>query len=280
MKPTTADLRLMLGEFLSFPVNSAENIFSRFERLPGAISGKGATPLQRYVCIPGVKENKLVLIAHADTVWDDAYGHSANAAVCYENGIFKSANPDCGIGGDDRAGCAMLWALRNSGHTILLVNGEEKGKHGAKYLKKSNPALFRQLNQHRFMIELDWQGTGGCLYHQVDYTKQFHAYITNTLGFQDDCKKGGCDLQILCQRICGVNIGVGYHKQHSPKEYVSLEEWENTYRCLCSFLERAHPRFAINPWKRCKRITIDIIRLPYRIAKKCLRLLKKQFAPQ
>lgn len=126
----------LLEEFLSYPLNMAEDIFARFESLPGAVSGKGEHPLERYVCIPGTRENKIVLVAHADTVWDDAYGKPAQTTVTFEDGCFKSTNPNCGIGADDRAGCAMLWALRDSGHTILLVNGEEKGKWGAKFLCK------------------------------------------------------------------------------------------------------------------------------------------------
>ena len=250
---STLDSHKLLEEFLSYPLSGTEEIFARFEQLPGAVSGRGEHPLERYVCIPGTRENRIVLVAHTDTVWDEAYGRPAEGAVCFENGVFKSANPDCGIGADDRAGCAMLWALRNSGHTLLLVNGEEKGKRGAKFLKKSNPELFRFLNNHQFMIELDWQGSGGCLFNQVDYTKRFHTYITDVLGFQDDKKSGGCDLQILCKRICGVNIGVGYHGWHRPAEYLNVQEWENTYDRLQKFLALEHPKFPTSVWKRIRR---------------------------
>lgn len=249
-----SDAYKLLEEFLSYPLDRTEEIFARFEALPGAVFGRGAQTLERYVCIPGTRENRIVLVAHTDTVWDDAYGHPAEASVCFEDGVFKSANPNCGIGADDRAGCAMLWALRNSGHTLLLVNGEEKGKIGAHFLRKSNPKLFRELNCHQFMVELDWRGTGGCLFNQVDYTKGFHTYITDVLGFRDDQKSGGCDLQVLCQKICGVNIGVGYYGWHRPGERLSVQEWENTYRCLQRFLEMEHPQFPTSPWKRARRL--------------------------
>lgn len=242
----------VLEEFLSCPLDTAVPIFERFESLPGAISGKGKTALDRYVCIPGNRKNKIVLVAHTDTVWDDAYGKPAQTTVTFEDGYFKGTNPDCGLGADDRAGCAMLWALRNCGHTILLVNGEEKGKHGAKFLRQSNPSLYRMLNRHQFMIELDWAGTGRCLYNQVDNTTRFQKYIANTLGFQDDKKKGGCDLQILCHRICGVNIGVGYYQWHTPKEYLSLADWENTLACLSEFLRLEHPKFRLSFWKKIR----------------------------
>ena len=247
---STETAQQLLEEFLSYPLNTADDIFKRFESLHGAISGKGQNSLERYVCIPGTRKNKIVLVAHADTVWDDAYGKPAQTAVYFENGLFKGTNPECGIGADDRAGCAMLWALRDCGHTILLVNGEEKGKHGAKFLRHSNPKLFHFLNRHQFMIELDWRGTELCLFNQVDYTNRFHKYITKTLEFQDDKKPGGCDLQILCRRICGVNIGVGYHNWHSPKEFLCLSEWENTLSHLQSFLQLSHPKFPLSVVKK------------------------------
>lgn len=264
---STIDSRVVLEEFLSCPIGSTDAVFARFENLPGAIVGRGAGALERYVCIPGTRKNKVVLVAHADTVWDCAYGKSAENSLCFENGFYKSANPECGIGADDRAGCALLWSLRESGHTILVVSGEENGKIGAKFLKKSNPGLFRFLNRHQFMIELDWKGTGGCLYNQVDYTNRFRKYITNTLGFREDSKGGGCDLEVLCKRICGVNIGVGYYAWHHPKECLSLAEWEHTHTCLKAFLDKVHPRFPISVWKRARRFLARVKGKVFRILK-------------
>lgn len=249
----TKESEQLLQEFLSYSLDGADEIFARFESLPGAIAGKGAAPLQRYACIPGARDNKVVLVAHTDTVWDAAYGRPAQTSVHLEDGVFKGNNDKCGIGGDDRVGCAMLWALRDSGHTLLLVNGEEKGKHGARFLRESNPKLFRWLNRHQFMVELDLQGTGRCLFKQVDVTKRFCKYITDTLGFRDDREGGGTDLQVLCHRICGVNISVGYHGFHRPGEYVSLAHWEHTLSCLTAFLAQEHPRFRISPVKRFRR---------------------------
>ena len=160
----------IIEKFLNMPLNSADGIFAEFEALPGAIFNKGESALERYVCIPGSRKNAIVLVAHADTVWDESYNRSAQTTVQFADGVYTGTNSLCGIGADDRAGCAMLWALKDCGHTILIVNGEEKGKVGARFLKKSNPALFKQLNRHRFMIELDWQGAGGCLFNQVDFT--------------------------------------------------------------------------------------------------------------
>lgn len=255
-------MKHLVEEFLNMPLDSGDAVLEKFAALPGAIVGKGKEPLQRYVCIPGTRNDRVVLVAHTDTVWDRNYNRpfSGEHPVIFENGIFRSGSADCGIGGDCRAGCTMLWALKDSGHTLLLVDGEEHGKYGAKHLKKSNPKLFRELNRHCYMIEFDWRGTDGCLFNQVDNTKTFKKYIEEDLGFPDSKKEGGCDLQVLCRRICGVNLGVGYHNCHTANETVVLSEWENTWKKVRAFLEKPQKRYSslfFPPYIRLLKICIN-----------------------
>ena len=243
----------LLQRFLGVPLSDGGEIFRMFAQLPGAVAAQGKRPLERYVYVPGTRADRVLLVAHADTVWDKAYGKPAQTTVQFENGVFSGTNEQCGIGADDRAGCAMLWALRDSGHSLLVVDGEESGKRGAAFLRRSNLPLYRQLNKHRFMIELDWQGTGTCLYNQVDNTAQFKEYIAKTLGAKEDDFNGGCDLQVLCDAVCGVNLGVGYHQFHRPGETLCLNEWEQTLKQLQKFLQQEHPRFCIPIRKRMAR---------------------------
>lgn len=234
-----------LSHFLNMPLDSGDGVYQMFAGLPGAVVGQGADPLQRFVYIPGSRRDRVVLVAHIDTIWDKSYKKpfSESRGVILENGIFKSNHPGCGIGADDRAGCAMLWTLRDCGHSLLITDGEEQGKHGARYLKRHHPKLFRELNCHRYMIEFDWKGTDGCLYNQVDNTKRFKKYITRQLGFTDSQAKGGTDLGVLCKNICGVNLGVGYRGHHTNSEQLVLADWENTFHKVSAFLEGKQPRF-------------------------------------
>ena len=78
-------------------------------------------------------------------------------------------------------------------------------------------------------------------------------YIFNELGFSEADATGGCDLQILCDAVCGVNVGVGYHRVHRPGETLVLSEWEQTLERLRIFLEKEHPRFTIPMGKRVVR---------------------------
>lgn len=251
-----------LSDFLNTPINSGDAIFERFAALAGATVGKGTAPLQRYVYIPGTRSDRVVLVAHIDTVWDGAYKRpfEGTHSVIFEDGVFRSVTPECGIGADDRAGCAMLWQMRECGHSILIVDGEEYGKVGAKYLKKSNPKLFRELNRHAYMIELDWMGTNSCLFNQVDNTDKFKRYIENELGFIDSKASGGCDLQILCRHVCGVNVGVGYYGWHTAQETLVFAEWENTLHRLSDHLAKPQPRFKSRffaPYARLARICVN-----------------------
>ena len=257
----------ILSQFLSIDVSDGAAVFNLFATLPGAVVKVGKKPLERYVYVPGTRKDAVVLVAHADTVWDQAYGRDARSGMIWEDGIFRSTGENCGIGADDRAGCAMLWALRNSGHSLLVVDGEEKGKIGAKFLRRHNKKLFRALNRHCFMMELDWQGTGGCLYNQVENTPQFKNHIAKQAGFRDDAQKGGCDLQVLCQRVCGVNIGVGYRNHHRNNELLNVAEWENTLRLLTDFLSREQVQFPIplsgrcrSAWRKCRALAGKVLR--------------------
>lgn len=235
----------ILFEFLNTPLDSGDMIFSRFAALKNAIVCHGNNGLERFVYIPGTRKDRVVLTAHIDTVWDRTYKtpYSNNNTVIFENGIFKSGNGEYGIGADDRAGCAMLWALKDSGHSILITDGEEFGKYGANLLKKHNRKLFNEINRHRYIIAFDWAGTNCCLFNQVDDTKKFKKHIESELGFIDSKAKGGSDLQVLCRNICGVNIGVGYHNCHTKGEILVLSEWENTLNKVTVFLEKSQPKF-------------------------------------
>ena len=238
------EVKTVIEKFLYCPISSSCEIMDIFARLPGAVHHRGDAKLEQFVYVPGTRKDRVVLVAHADTVWHAHYGNPQQAKIAFHEGVYYSENPLCGSGADDRAGCAMVWALQDSGHSLLILDGEEKGKRGAKYLKKAYPKLYRQLNRHRYMIELDWQGTEGCLYNQVDNSPAFKRYIEKETGFLDSHAKGGCDLQVLCQKVCGVNMATGWHHCHRQTETLDVAQWENSYTILKTFLGKKQPRFA------------------------------------
>ncbi len=264
------DNKELLWEFLKTPLTSADELYERFSALPGAVFAQGELPFQRYVYVPGERKDRVLLVAHIDTVWDVRYGKEKKpdgevVDLAFKDGIFYNTNKKCGIGADDRAGCAMLWKLKDSGHSILIVDGEEHGKIGARYIKKSNKKLFNELNNHCFMLELDHIFTNHICFNQVINSDKFKSYIMDATGFEDKKLQGGCDLQILSKRICGANIGIGYQYYHTWKEKLVLADWENTYQVLESFLAKPQERYTSPLTKRFKSF----------IARNVFRVLRK-----
>lgn len=268
--------KALLERFLSVPLSSADDIFKMFAALPGAKYGRGKRPQQQYVYVPGKRKDRVVLVAHADTVWDREFGVEAEQKLIFEEGEFRSASPNAGIGADDRAGCAMVWALRDSGHSLLILDGEERGRVGARYLKTHAPLLFNILNAHRYMIELDWCSTGVCLYNKVDNTEEFKNYIAQELDFNDHKTKGNCDLLVLCRDICGVNLGIGYYCIHRPGERLILSEWEKTYQAVRTHLEKPQKRFPIPMKVRMRKFLRAAGALPGRALRKAKRIIWKR----
>ena len=264
------DSKILLEEFISFPVDNVQQVMDKFATLPGAIYKKGSEPMQQFVYVPGARKDRVVLVAHADTVWDAVYGNPKQQKIVYIDGVFQSADPDCGIGADDRAGCAMVWALRDSGHSLLILSGEEKGKHGAKYLRDAYPSLYKEINEHCYILEFDWASSGGCLFNQVDNTQRFKRFVAEDMGFVDSKKKGGCDLQVLCKKICGVNLSVGWQNCHRGSEMLVLSDWEKTYETMTAFLLTPQRRFRTSISIRLRRFIIKVKNKLGSIARKLL----------
>ena len=57
----------VLRSFLEIPLGSADGVFDRFLEIPGAIyRGEG---LERFLYVRGSRSNKVLLVAHADTLY-------------------------------------------------------------------------------------------------------------------------------------------------------------------------------------------------------------------
>ncbi|MBR4664053.1 MAG: hypothetical protein IKO93_09280, partial [Lentisphaeria bacterium] len=98
---------MVLRDFLALP-HRADAVFERFAALPGAVRDTCA-PGEGFVYLPGSRENAVLLVAHADTVGRETL------EVDLEEDEKTIRNRYGILGADDRAGCAMLWLLRDMG---------------------------------------------------------------------------------------------------------------------------------------------------------------------
>ena len=235
----------VLDKFLNLDISTSEEVFAAFRTIEGAIEDHGEGK-QGYLYIPGTRSDRCVIAAHADTVFDTAYKDKVyRSKVGYKEGVFYSESAECSIGADDRSGCAMLWLLRNSGHSLLILDGEEHGQIGANYLKDSNPELFEEINDHSFILQLDRRNSSDYRYYGLPVTPEFVSYIESETGFTLAEGKGRTDIGILCTKACGVNLSVGYYDEHKPTERLVYSEWLNTYNIVKTMLAKPLKKYKL-----------------------------------
>jgi hypothetical protein len=217
-------------------------VFDRFaEFAPQALTGGSGDT--RYLYIPGKRADRVVLVAHVDTTWGSS-GVPAELIV-YDEGILRSGKPGCGIGADDRAGCAALWSLRDLGHSLLLLAGEEQGALGATELMH-NPALVTELNQtHQFMVEFDRRNACEFKCYSVG-TPEFRAYVHGLTRFTEPDRRSHTDICTLCSDICGVNLSMGFDHEHFASEALNVAVWQRNVALARAWLANPDlPRFPL-----------------------------------
>ncbi len=133
-----------------------------------------------------------------------------------------------GLGADDRAGLAVLWALRKSGHSILVTDLEECGTIGAHEAAKE---IGEQLKKHLFAVEVDRTGDQEMVFYDVG-TREFEDWLMEKAGKGWRTGIGSnTDIKAICKviGICGVNLAAGYWYAHSEKEMLFYDAWLRTY---------------------------------------------------
>ena len=233
-----------LLSFLSEPLNETNGIFERFLSLPGAVLQKGEKPNQTYLFVPGKSKNPVLLVAHVDTVWDKNYKNNRSGSG-YEikDGKVVSADEKAGIGADDRAGCACLWLFRESGHSLLLIDGEENSHKGAAYIKKDKK-LFKLINDHAFVMAFDLSGTDGYMFHAVRNPASFAEFL-DSCGYKRQREDGGSDIFYLCKKAAGVNVSGGYQNEHKQSETISFDDFYRSVSLADGLLKKVDRKYKI-----------------------------------
>jgi hypothetical protein len=220
---------------------SVDEVFDNFSALEPERQFDSGFKDTRFLYIPGARADRVLLVAHADTVYDDIPGYQAS--IEYTGGVYSSKLADAGIGADDRAGCALLWELNDLGHSLLITSGEEKGCIASRAIAEQYPGLMDELNGHRFMVQFDRR-------HATDYkcydigTDTFRAFVEANTGYTEPDRRASTDIRVLARDICGVNISVGYYNEHTPQETLVFSEWHHTLETVRRWLSQPDlPRF-------------------------------------
>ena len=239
--------KIILEKFLNFSINNTKDVLNEFSKLPNAIShfdgGKN-----NFVYIPGSREDRVLLVAHADTVWDDFYMMNTKTKhiINYQQGIYSSGSDDIGIGADDRAGCAILWILKDIGHSLLILDGEEHGQIGSHHLKNKYPHIFKEINEHNYMIQFDRRGKNDYKTYNIPVTNEFIKFVEENTNYINAGKLSRTDIVVLCHKICGVNLSIGYYNEHTGNEILVFEEWLNTLIICYTLLLKSQKKFLLS----------------------------------
>lgn len=246
--------RALIDAFLCMGTDS---VLATFEELPGARSAK------KWVYVPGTlpPEQRVLIVAHADTVssappeaidwngniatlgWDSTPWWKQTGA---DNRAWSSKRRASCLGADDRAGIAIAWAFRNSGHSLLITDEEERGCLGA---EAASSVLDRELSEHLFALQVDRRGD--CNYVTYDCeTPEFCDFLTATLGGTWRKERGTfSDIAVICPTagLCGINLAAGYLNEHTERETFFLDAWQRTQGAVQKLLNAAqsgdHARF-------------------------------------
>lgn len=235
-----------LRQFLELPVGTSDGVFERFAEIPRSIFiGQDQ---ERFLYVRGHRDNKVLLVAHADTVWDRHYKrhYDGNHELRFDNGIIKSGTKDCGIGADDRSGCAIVWLLQDFGHSILITDGEEGGKTGASWLMSDNKDIAEEINSnHQFVIQFDRRNGADFKCYCVG-TDEFRSYVAMKTGYVEPDRTQSTDICVLCEKITGVNLSIGFYNEHTNEEYLVIAQWQHTLNLARKWLSEPDlPRFSL-----------------------------------
>lgn len=237
--------RETLENFLRCGLSTGKEVFEKFQALERAktYESKGTIDC---VYVPGRRKDRVLLVAHADTVFtiypDDEKSHEF---FIDEGDIYRSLEDYVGIGADDRAGCAILWLLKDTGHSLLITNNEEVGNEGAENIRRNHKELFVELNEHRYMIEFDRRNSHDYKVYDIPVTEDFKRYIEAKTGYEEADRRASTDIRVLCEKISGVNLSVGYYDEHHANESLNFAEWQNTLNVVRRMLEPEQPKFPV-----------------------------------
>lgn len=173
-----------------------------------------------------------LLTAHMDTVHKVT---CRNYIVEYIGNKTKVWSKD-GIGGDDRCGIHMILRIIEDGckPSVLFCEDEEIGGVGSNKFCKSK--YIDELKEMKYLIELDRMNGNDAVFYDCN-NEEFTQFIIYNTGYK---KSWGSfsdisNLSPAC-KVASVNLSCGYYNPHTTREYVVMEEMEDTINIVKKLL--------------------------------------------
>jgi len=220
---------------------SPREINDRFASLPGAVrircyyqraKGQGERFDTDAIWVPPTRKDNVLLVAHSDTVWgDDGNAKPTPGQIAWDAGTTAfSTDLTKGIGGDDRAGCAALWALRDSGHGLLVVPYEEVGCLGSAYIASGLAKPLRsKVLACNYMLQFDRRGSRDIVTYGCDnkmFVRKLQSYLID-YSWQSGSFSDIAEL-MPAAGVAGANVSIGFRHEHTPEETLDLLDFART----------------------------------------------------
>jgi hypothetical protein len=203
--------------------STTKDVFAMAKTLGFSEFGKRG---RKYVFKPGFSPTSPLVVCHADTVVNGGDGPHPFA---YD----KQSDTVNSIALDDRLGVACMFdAIRNeTGHlskcAFLICDDEEIGD--------STAQVFDRKITPNFLVELDRRGVDVVCY---EYESALFSGLLSSVGFH----VGRGSFSDICYLgkygVCGFNVGIGYHNEHSEKCHARLSDTQSQLATLEQFFAR------------------------------------------
>lgn len=194
---------------------------------------------RRYAFRPGKTTRSPLMVCHADTVIDGGNGP--------HNFDVKGSNVNS-IALDDRLGIAAMLntidlnsAMANC--AMLVCDEEEIGR--------STAQIFDEPIIPNWLVELDRRGTDVVSY-------EYESLLLNSLLQHAGFEPGRGSFSDICYLehlgVCGFNVGVGYHREHSKECFANLRDTTSQMAKLENFyLKFSDVRLDFEPYQPASR---------------------------
>lgn len=244
---------------IAFMEATESEIIEKFSSLPDAqqLPYEKNRPI---IFVPGTRKDRVLLVAHYDTVWwknKSLKTPDGELPIKVQQSGFMlhSATAGRGIGADNRLGCLLLWTARKLGHSLLLVPDEEIGCKGSGVMATNHADL---LQNHNFMMQFDRRNNYDLVYYGFPNDGMDAFLKCNYPGFSKS--SGSCTdiVRLIPAAGChGVNVSVGFRREHNHDEHVDLLDYIRTGRYTLDLLSQTDlPEFKYTPVvKKYKAVT-------------------------
>lgn len=243
----------VLREFMNMSNYSPDEVFAKFSEDKGGVihylNG------HKFYYKPGTRADKILIVAHADTVWDLRYNEqllqlgeantlpNKNSYLIENLRGFCSNNSTIGIGADDRSGAAIAWILKDSGNSILITDEEEDGSLTAiSIISDKNWAEI--INAHCFILQLDLSGSKAFKCYGAG-SEAFKKMIEKETGYKMRPNYSFSDVAFLGKKICGTNLSVGYFNAHTGAEVLSKNLWFGALKTAYKLSKQPHEKYLV-----------------------------------